>query len=344
MASVDLTQTQNAPTLEADKDEYLLKPELKRFILLPIQHHDIWEMYQQAEASFWVASEVNLTQDIIDWEHKLNADEKHFISYVLAFFAGSDGLVAENLVTRFAREIQIAEARMFYIFQGMIEGIHSLVYGQLIETLIKEPREREYLFMAIDKVPVITKKAEWAYQYIESQEASFAERLVGFACIEGIFFSGSFAAIFWLKKRGLMPGLGFSNALISRDEGLHRDFACLLYRKYVTNKLSREKLESIVSDAVDLEIEFLTEALPVRLIGMNADLMAQYIKYVADHLLSSLGSDKLYNVSNPFDFMEMISLEAKENFFERNVSQYSKANAMQTDNSKNFVFDLEADF
>lgn len=310
--SVDFTKSQNAPILESDKEEYLLKPELKRFILLPIQHHDIWKMYQQAESSIWFASEVNLSQDIVDWEHKLNDDERHFISYVLAFFAGSDGLVSENLVTRFAREISVQEARMFYIFQGMIEGIHSLVYGQLIETLIKEPTEREQLFMAIERIPVITKKAEWAYKYIESKEATFAERLVGFACIEGIFFSGSFASIFWLKKRGLMPGLGFSNALISRDEGLHCSFACLLYRNYVVNKLSREKLESIVTDAVNLEIQFLTEALPVRLIGMNADLMGQYIKYVADHLLVSLGSRKVYHASNPFDFMENISMESKE--------------------------------
>lgn len=310
--SVDFTKSQNAPTLEADKEEYLLKPEVKRFILLPIQHHDIWEMYMKAEASFWVAQEVNLSQDIVDWEHKLNDDEKHFISYVLAFFAGSDGLVAENLVTRFAREIQVDEARVFYMFQGMMENIHSLVYGQLIETLIKEPKDRENLFMAIERIPVITKKAEWAYKYIESKDATFAERLVGFACIEGIFFSGSFASIFWLKKRGLMPGLGFSNALISRDEGLHADFACLLYTKYVTNKLTQEKLESIVKNAVDLEIQFLTEALPVRLIGMNADLMAQYIKYVADRLLVALGSRKIYLVSNPFDFMENISMQSKE--------------------------------
>lgn len=312
MDGIDLTKSQNAPTLEADKEEYLLKPELKRFILLPIQYHDIWEMYMKAESSFWIANEVNLTQDIIDWEKRLNDDERHFISYVLAFFAGSDGLVAENLVTRFGREIQVAEARMFYMFQGMMENIHSLVYGQLIETLIRDPQQRQNLFMAIERIPVITKKAEWAYRYIESQEATFAERLVGFACIEGIFFSGSFASIFWLKKRGLMPGLATSNGLISRDEGLHTDFACLLYRNYVVNKLPKEKLESIVSAAVDLEIQFLTEALPVKLIGMNADLMAQYIKFVADHLLVSLGSSKLYNVSNPFDFMENISMEAKE--------------------------------
>lgn len=311
-SAIDFAKSQNAPTLESDKDEFLLKPELKRFILLPIQHHDIWEMYMKAEASFWVPGEVDLSQDIIHWETKLNDDEKHFISYVLAFFAGSDGLVAENLVTRFAREIQNAECRCFYMFQAMMENIHAIVYGQLIETLIKDPQERQNLFMAIERIPVITKKAEWAYKYIESQEATFAERLVGFACIEGIFFSGSFASIFWLKKRGLMPGLGFSNALISRDEGLHTFFACLLYRKYVTNKLTKEKLEAIVSAAVDLEIQFLTEALPVRLIGMNADLMAQYIKYVADHLLNSLGSSKLYNVSNPFDFMENISMNAKE--------------------------------
>ena len=312
MADIDLTKTQNAPTLEADKEEYLLKPELKRFILLPIQHHDIWEMYMKAEASFWTAGELNLSQDIGDWQHKLNDDERHFISYVLAFFAGSDGLVAENLVTRFAREVCLAEARMFYIFQGMIEGIHSLVYGQLIETFIREPEKRNQLFMAIDRIPVITRKAEWAYKYIESHEATFAERLVGFACIEGIFFSGSFASIFWLKKRGLMPGLAIANGLISRDEGLHCEFACLLYRQYVKNKLTQEKLESIVREAVDLEIQFLTEALPVRLIGINADLMAQYIKFVADHLLVSLGAKKVYNTSNPFDFMENISMEAKE--------------------------------
>ena len=342
--SVDLTKSQNAPTLEADKEEYLLKPELKRFILLPIQHHDIWEMYMKAESSFWIPGEINLTQDIMDWTTKLNDNERHFISYVLAFFAGSDGLVTENLVTRFGAECQIAEARLFYMFQGMIEGIHSIVYGQLIETLVKDREERDTLFRAIEKIPVITKKAEWAYKYIESQDASFAKRLIGFACIEGIFFSGSFAAIFWLKKRGLMPGLGFSNALISRDEALHVEFACLLYRNYVKNKLSESEVHEIVDDAVKLEIEFLTEALPVRLLGINADLMGQYIKYVADHLLNSLGIGKLYNATNPFDFMENISIDAKENMFECKISQYAKANAMQTDNSQNFVFNTEADF
>lgn len=345
--SVDLNATRNAPTIEDDKNELLLKPELKRFLLRPIQYDDLWRFYKQAEASFWVAEEIDLSKDIGDWENKLNDNERHFISYVLAFFAGSDGIVNENLVTRFAREIQIAEARTFYLFQAAIESIHAETYGLLIETFIKDAKKREELFMAIDRVPVIKKKAEWAYKYIESETASFAERLIGFACVEGIFFSGSFAAIFWLKKRGLMPGLGLSNEFISRDEGLHRDYACHLYQHYIQNKLSEEHVKQIITDAVDLEIEFLSDALPVSLIGMNAKLMGQYIQFVADHLMVSLGYDKIYKVSNPFDFMENISLHSKSNFFERKVSAYAKSGVMQSlegTDSKQFDFSMDEDF
>jgi ribonucleoside-diphosphate reductase subunit M2 len=340
-----LLSTQNAPTLESDKNELLLKPELKRFVLLPIQYHDIWRMYKEAESSFWTAEEVDLSKDVGHWNDKLNDDERHFLSYILAFFANSDGLVNENLVTRFGREVQIAEARCMYGFQMMIENIHAEMYGLLIETLIRDRDEQQKLFTAVESVPVIKKKAEWAYKFIESQDATFAQRLIGFACVEGIFFSGSFAAIFWLKKRGLMPGVTFSNELISRDEGQHTRFACLLYTKYLENKMAQETVYEIISEAVNLEIEFLTDALPVRLIGMNAELMAQYIKFVADHLCVSLGYEKLYKVGNPFDFMEMISLEGKSNFFEKKTGDYQRSGVMNSlKETTNHTFDIDVDF
>lgn len=339
-----LLKTQNEPTIESDKQELLLKPELKRFVLLPIQYDDIWRMYKEAESSFWTAEEVDLSKDLVHWG-KLNSDEQHFISYVLAFFAASDGMVNENLVTRFGREVQLAEARCMYGFQMMIENIHAEMYGLLIETLIKDRNKQQELFTAVENVPVIRKKAEWAYKFIENQEATFAQRLIGFACVEGIFFSGSFAAIFWLKKRGLMPGLTFSNELISRDEGLHTRFACLLYTNYLQTKLSQETVFKIISEAVELEIEFLTDALPVRLIGMNADLMGQYIKFVADYLCVSLGYDKLYKVTNPFDFMELISLSGKTNFFEKKTGDYARTGVMNSlKEASNHVFDINVDF
>ncbi len=308
--------------LPADHFEPLLTPNNQRFVLFPIKHFDIWKMYKQAEASFWTPEELDLQQDLTDWE-KLNADEKHFISYVLAFFAASDGIINENLAGNFITEVQLPEAKFFYGFQLMMENIHSETYSLLIDAYIKDPVEKEKLFNALDTIPCVKKKGEWALKWIESD--SFTERLISFAAIEGIFFSGSFCSIFWLKKRGLMPGLAFSNELISRDEGMHCDFACLLYSKYIVNKLSNERVLEIITDAVAIEIEFVTDALPVKMIGMNAVLMAQYIEFVADRLLVELGYEKHYNTVNPFDFMELISLEGKTNFFEKRVGEYQKA-------------------
>jgi ribonucleoside-diphosphate reductase beta chain len=277
-----------------------------RFVLFPIKHKEIWEMYKKAEASFWTAEEIDLAPDLQDWNNKLNNDEKHFIKHILAFFAASDGIVNENLAINFLNEVQYPEARCFYGFQIMIENIHSETYSLLIDTYIKDPAEKDKLFHAIDTVPCVQKKAEWALRWIS--KGSFAERLLAFAAVEGIFFSGSFCSIFWLKKRGLMPGLSFSNELISRDEGLHCDFACLLYSQLV-NKLPVERVTEIITNAVTIEKEFVSDALPVKLIGMNSDLMCQYIEFVADRLLVALGCPKFYNASNPFDFMELISLQ-----------------------------------
>ncbi len=319
--------------------EPLLTENKNRFVLFPIQHADIWQMYKQAEASFWTAEEIDLSQDQKDWEN-LNDGERHFISHVLAFFAASDGIVNENLAINFMQEVQSPEARCFYGFQVMMENIHSETYSLLIDTYIKEPSEKHRLLNALDTVPAVSKKGEWALRWINSE--SFAERLIAFAAVEGIFFSGSFCSIFWLKKRGLMPGLTFSNELISRDEGLHCDFACLLYNHHLVNKLPPERVLAIITDAVEIEKEFVTDALPVNLIGMNAKTMAQYIEFVADRLLISLGLPKHYNASNPFDFMEMISLQGKTNFFEKRVAEYQKAGVMseRTDN----VFSLDEDF
>ncbi|KAI0638292.1 ribonucleotide reductase small subunit [Trametes polyzona] len=304
--------------------EPLLIESKRRFVLFPIQYHEIWQMYKKAEASFWTAEEMDLSKDLHDWNNRLNDDERHFISHVLAFFAASDGIVNENLVERFSNEVQAAEARCFYGFQIMMENIHSETYSLLIDTYIKDPRQREHLFDAIDTIPCIKKKADWALHWISDKESAFAERLVAFAAVEGIFFSGSFASIFWLKKRGLMPGLTFSNELISRDEGMHTDFACLLF-SHLKRRPHPDIVRQIITEAVEIEQEFLTDALPVGLIGMNAKLMRQYIEFVADRLLVALGGEKHYNVTNPFDFMDMISLQGKTNFFEKRVSDYSKA-------------------
>jgi ribonucleoside-diphosphate reductase beta chain len=313
--------------------EPLLVENPNRFVLFPIEHDDIWQMYKKAEASFWTAEEIDLSQDMKDWEN-LNDGERYFISHVLAFFAASDGIVNENLAANFLHEVQFSEAKCFYGFQIAIENIHSEAYSLLIDTYIKNPAEKDRLFNALDTVPCVKKKGEWAIRWINSD--SFAERLIAFAAIEGIFFSGSFCSIFWLKKRGLMPGLSFSNELISRDEGLHCDFACLLYRRYLTNRLPDERVLEIISDAVRIEQEFITDSLPVALIGMNAKLMSQYIEFVADRLLVELGCSKHYGTANPFDFMEMISLQGKTNFFEKRVGEYQKSGVMSDKASQKF--------
>jgi ribonucleoside-diphosphate reductase beta chain len=320
------------------KKEILLEENKDRFVLFPIKHPKIWEMYKKAEQSFWTAEEVDLQADQKDWD-RLSNDERHFIKHVLAFFAASDGIVNENLAINFMNEVQLPEARCFYGFQIMMENIHSEMYSLLIDTYIKEPAEKNYLLQAIDTVPCVKKKADWALRWIG--QGSFAERLIAFAAVEGIFFSGSFCSIFWLKKRGLMPGLSTSNEFISRDEGMHCDFACLLY-SMLENKLPKETVTNIIRDAVAFEHEFVTDALPVSLIGMNSKMMCQYIEFVADRLLVSLGCKKTYNSLNPFDFMEMISLEGKTNFFEKRVSEYKKASVgqQQVDN----VFKLDEDF
>jgi len=326
--------------------EPLLDPNPDRFCAFPIKYHDIWEMYKKAEASFWTAEEIDLSEDQKHW-NSLNENEKHFISHVLAFFAASDGIVLENLAVRFMKDIQIPEARAFYGFQIMIESIHSEVYSLLIDTYIKDPVQKTQLFHAIETVPIIKKKADWALKWIHEEShstSSFAERLIAFACIEGIFFSGSFCAIFWIKKRGMMPGLTFSNELISRDEGLHCDFACLLY-KHLNNKLDYSVILEIVKSAVELEKEFICEALPIDLIGMNKTLMSSYIEFVADHLLSSLGVDRYYNTVNPFDWMELISLQGKTNFFEKRVAEYQKAGVMNSiTNLDSRAFSMDEDF
>lgn len=320
--------------------EPLLKENPRRFVIFPIVYHDIWAMYKKAEASFWNAEEVDLSKDRADWE-KLTADEKHFISHVLAFFAASDGIVNENLVERFSQEVQVTEARCFYGFQIAMENVHSEMYSLLIDTYISSSSERDFLFNAVETLPCVKKKADWALKWIAHESATFAERVIAFAAVEGIFFSGSFAAIFWLKKRGLMPGLTFSNELISRDEGLHTDFACLMF-KHVVQKPSEEEIVGIIRDAVVIEQEFLTEALPCAMIGMNCELMKTYIQFVADRLLLELGCQKIYNSENPFDFMEHISLEGKTNFFEKKVGEYQKWGVMAK--KEDNVFTLDADF
>lgn len=321
-------------------EEPILKENPNRFVLFPIQHNDIWEMYKKQEASIWTAEELDLSPDLVDWESKLNDDERFFIKHVLAFFAASDGIVNENLAENFLSEVQYTEAKFFYGFQVMMENIHSETYSLLIDTYIKDTKEKNYLFNAIETFEPVKKKADWAMRWIDN--GSYAERLISFAAVEGIFFSGSFCSIFWLKKRGLMPGLTFSNELISRDEGLHCDFACMLYNNHLVNKLPKEQVQKIIADAVEIEKEFVTESLPVRLIGMNSDLMSQYIEFVADRLLTELGNDKIYNTSNPFDFMDMINLQGKTNFFEKRVGEYQKAGVLNNEN--NTTFSLDSDF
>jgi len=322
--------------------EPILKENKDRFVLFPIQHDEIWKMYKKAEASFWTAEEIDLSHDQKDWE-RLSDNERHFVKHVLAFFAASDGIVNENLAVNFMREVQVPEARCFYGFQTMIENIHSETYSLLIDTYIKDTKEKERLFNAIETVPCVQKKAQWALRWISKKNASFAERLVAFAAVEGIFFSGSFCSIFWLKKRGLMPGLSFSNELISRDEGLHCDFACLLYNM-LEGKLSTERIQEIIGDAVAIEKEFVSDSLPVDLIGMNAKMMCQYIEFVADRLLVALGYHRLFNATNPFDFMELISLQGKTNFFEKRVGEYQKAGVMGNGSKEAHSFNTDAEF
>lgn len=329
--------------LKAIAEEPLLKENKDRFVLFPIKHDDIWGYYKKAEASMWTAEEIDLHQDLTDWENKLNDDERYFIKHVLAFFAASDGIVNENLAENFINEVQYTEAKFFYGFQIMMENIHSETYSLLIDTYIKNPKEADELFHAIETFDAIKKKAEWALKWIESP--SFGERLIAFAAVEGIFFSGSFCSLFWLRKRGLMPGLTFSNELISRDEGLHCDFAVHLHNEHLINQVPKDRIKEIIVDALNIEREFITESLPVRLIGMNSDLMTQYLEFVADRLLMELNCEKVYNSTNPFDFMEMISLQGKTNFFERRVGEYQKAGVMKEgDDPDAHKFSMDEDF
>lgn len=322
MASID-------PILKNNKD---------RFVIYPIRHQELWEMYKKAEASFWTAEEIDLSADLTDWD-ALNDNERHFISNILAFFAASDGIVNENLATNFMREVQIPEARCFYGFQIAIENIHAEVYSLLLQTYVKDSKELNRLFNAIDTISSIKKKADWALKWINSE--NFAERLIAFMAVEGIFFSGAFCSIFWMKKRGLLPGLAFSNELISRDEGLHCEFATMIYKTLqLENRLPEERVIEIVKNAVDIEKEFICDSLPVDLIGMNSKLMSQYIEFVADHWLGEVGCKKIYNVKNPFDFMEMISLQGKTNFFEKRVGEYQKAAVFGGDTE----FTMDVDF
>merc|ERR1711935_1072963 len=323
-------------------EEPLLKENPHRYVLFPIQDADIWQMYKKAEASFWTAEEIDLACDLNDWD-SLSNNERHFVSHILAFFAASDGIVNENLAGNFTTEVQSAEARCFYGFQIAVENIHSETYSLLIDTYIKDQKEKTHLLNAIETVPCVQKKAQWALQWCDPNNASFAERMIAFAAVEGIFFSGSFCAIFWLKKRGLMPGLCFSNELISRDEGLHCDFACLLYNKLV-NQLPHERIIEMITDAVEIEQEFVSDALPVELIGMNGKLMCKYIEFCADRLLGSLGVPRYYNTENPFDWMELISLQGKTNFFEKRVGEYAKSGVGNSAAENERSFCIDADF
>ena len=324
----------------------LLTPNEGRFCLFPVQHDDMYKMYKQAVSSFWTSDELDLAVDQKQFREVLSDDERHFIKHVLAFFAASDGVVNENLAARFATEVQVAEARSFYSFQQAIEAVHSETYSLLIDTLVDDTKEKDVLFRAITTLPCVARKADWARRWITSNE-SFATRLIAFAIVEGVFFSGSFCAIFWLKKRGLMPGLTFSNELISRDEGLHRDFAVLLHSKLL-DPCKQADVFAMMREAVDIELDFVCDALPVSLLGMNAELMSQYIRFVADHLLTSLGFDKLYGDPNPFEWMELISLQGKTNFFEKRVGDYAKAGVMVSTEKdaqeKNHAFTTDADF
>ena len=319
--------------------EPILQENPDRFVIFPIQHDELWSQYKNQMACIWTAEEIDLSSDLDHWRNKLNEDEKHFIKHVLAFFAASDGIVNENLAENFVREVQYTEAKFFYGFQIMMENIHSETYSLLIDTYISDPQEKHRLFHAIETIPAVKKKADWALKWISSP--NFQERLIAFAAVEGIFFSGSFCSIFWLKKRGLMPGLSFSNELISRDEGMHCDFAVLLHNKYLANKVSEEKIKEIIVSALEIEKEFILESLPVRLIGMNSDLMSQYLEFVTDRLLVSLECSKVYGSENPFDFMTNISLQGKTNFFEKRVAEYQKAGVL---NGSSDAFDLDVDF
>jgi len=321
-------------------EETVLQDGVHRLKLFPIKYEDLWMMYKKAQASFWTTEEVDLSKDLSDW-NSMKEEERKFISHILAFFAASDAIVSENLAERFISEVKIPEARCFYSFQIAIEHVHSEMYGLLIDTYIREPAERDRLFNAIETVSTVKRKADWALKWISDKKATFGERVVAFATVEGVFFSGSFAAIFWLKKRALMPGLSFSNELISRDEGLHTQFACMLFQ-YVENKPDDVTIHKIVDEAVEIETEFFAEAMPQMLVGMNSDLMSDYIKHVANHLLVELGCSKLYKVENPFDFMESISLEGKSNFFERRVGEYQKSRSMNR--REDYVFRTDVDF
>jgi ribonucleoside-diphosphate reductase beta chain len=315
--------------------EPILQENPGRFVLFPIEHDDLWEMYKKQQTAFWRVEEVDLAQDLSDWDLKLSDNDRFFIKNVLAFFAASDGIVNENLAENFVREVQYTEAKMFYGFQIMMENIHSEMYSLLIDTYIKDTKEKQHLLKAIDTLDCVKKKAEWALRWIQSP--SFAERLIAFAAVEGIFFSGSFCSIFWLKQRGIMPGLATSNEFISRDEGMHCEFACHIYNHHLVNKIPNERIIEIITDAVAIEKEFITESLPVALIGMNAELMTQYIEFVADHWLSVLNCPKVFNVPNPFSFMDFIGMQGKSNFFEKRVSEYIKADI-------NGGFSLDEDF
>ncbi|MBS7231809.1 ribonucleotide-diphosphate reductase subunit beta [Flavobacterium psychroterrae] len=321
--------------------EPILQENKNRFVIFPIKHHDIWEWYKKMEASFWTAEEIDLHQDLTDWNNKLSEDERYFIKHILAFFAASDGIVNENLAENFVNEVQYAEAKFFYGFQIMMENIHSETYSLLIDTYVKDEAEKAELFNALEVFPAIKKKADWALKWIDSD--SFAERLIAFAAVEGIFFSGAFCSIYWLKKRGLMPGLTFSNELISRDEGVHCDFAVHLHNHHLINKVPKERIKEIIVNALDIEREFVTESLPVSLIGMNAVLMTQYLEFVADRLLVELGCERVYGSANPFDFMDMISLQGKTNFFEKRVAEYQKSGVMNTDSDAQKI-SFDADF
>jgi ribonucleotide reductase beta subunit family protein with ferritin-like domain len=331
------TKIVNTPT----QKEPILVENPGRFVLFPIKYDKLWEAYKKAESSFWTAEEIDFSKDTNDW-NKLNDNEKFFLKNIIAFFAGSDGIVIENLVTNFCSEIQVAEARCFYGFQVAIENIHSEVYSLLIDKYVKDDAEKHTLFNAIEEIPCVKRKAEWALKWMNKDTASFAERVVAFAVVEGIFFSGSFCAIFWIKKRGLLPGLTFSNELISRDEGMHTDFAVLIYQMLI-NKLDKETIYKIVIEAVEIEKSFIVDSIPCALIGMNAELMKQYIEYVADRLLNQLGYPKYYKTENPFDFMQLISMENKTNFFEKRVSEYSLAN-VKTDDAANDDIEFDAEF
>ncbi|BDB51937.1 ribonucleotide-diphosphate reductase subunit beta [Flavobacterium ammonificans] len=320
--------------------EPILQENKDRFVIFPIKHQDIWEWYKKQEACIWTAEEIDLHTDLNDWNNKLNDDERYFIKHILAFFAASDGIVNENLAENFVSEVQYPEAKFFYGFQIMMENIHSETYSLLIDTYVKDEAEKHELFHAIETFPAIKEKAEWALKWISSD--SFAERLIAFAAVEGIFFSGSFCSIYWLKKRGLMPGLTFSNELISRDEGMHCDFAVHLHNHHLVNKVPKARITEILTDALDIERKFITESLPASLIGMNANLMTQYLEFVTDRLLVELGCERVYNSSNPFDFMDMISLQGKTNFFEKRVGEYQKAGVMNTDSeAQKITFDAD---